>query len=191
MLTLTPLLLDGRRLLCTIAHSAMTYVLCTCILSLCLRLASRMYISALTCAVGTPSEFSSVPILVADELAKSSSCETTILGNYPISNPLSLERLPCNCDLAIRVATTRNIRTRFPKYVEHTGGRPNHPRRLRNRKRIPHRDISPTATPTNAPRTVLPYYVLHRTKHRTRTASSSVGFSQSSVDTPKRSTRTT
>ena len=30
-----------------------------------------MYISAPLCAVGTPSEFSSVPILVADELAHS------------------------------------------------------------------------------------------------------------------------
>ena len=29
---------------------------------------SLMYISALFCALGTPSEFSSVPILVADEL---------------------------------------------------------------------------------------------------------------------------
>ena len=34
-----------------------------------------MYISALLCALGTPSEFSSVPILVADELAHSLSCE--------------------------------------------------------------------------------------------------------------------
>ena len=66
----TPLLLDGRYLLCTIARSAMTCVLCTCILSLCLCLAFCMYISALTCALGTPSEFSSVPILVADELVQ-------------------------------------------------------------------------------------------------------------------------
>ena len=35
-----------------------------------------MYISALYCALGTLSEFSSVPILVADELVQSSSCET-------------------------------------------------------------------------------------------------------------------
>ena len=42
-----------------------------------------MYISTLLCALRTPSEFSSVPILVADELAYSSSCETTILGEYP------------------------------------------------------------------------------------------------------------
>ena len=34
-----------------------------------------MYISALLCALGTLSEFSSVPILVADELAQSSSCK--------------------------------------------------------------------------------------------------------------------
>ena len=35
-----------------------------------------MYISALPDALGTLSEFSSVPILVADELIHSSSCET-------------------------------------------------------------------------------------------------------------------
>ena len=36
-----------------------------------------MYISALLCTLGTLSEFSSVPILVADELAQNSlSCET-------------------------------------------------------------------------------------------------------------------
>ena len=34
-----------------------------------------MYISALLRALGTLSEFSSVPILVADELVQSSSCE--------------------------------------------------------------------------------------------------------------------
>ena len=35
---------------------------------------------------------------------------TPILGNYPISNYLSPERLSCSCDLAIRVAATRNNR---------------------------------------------------------------------------------
>ena len=76
VLTFTPLLLDGRRLLCTITYSAMTrsFVLV-------FRLFGRvvlipMYISTLLDALETPSEFSSVPILVADELAHSSSCET-------------------------------------------------------------------------------------------------------------------
>ena len=40
---------------------------------------------------------------------------TPILGNYPTSTYLSLEQLSYSCDLAIRVMTTRNIRTRFPK----------------------------------------------------------------------------
>ena len=75
MLTLTPILLDGRRLLCTSSYSAMTHLfvlvsrLFGCVVS------TSMYISALLDALGTPSEFSSVPILVADELASSSSCE--------------------------------------------------------------------------------------------------------------------
>ena len=67
MLTLAPFLLDGRRLLCTITYSAMTHLFV-----LVLRLFGRvvltsMYISALLDALGTPSEFSSVPILVADK----------------------------------------------------------------------------------------------------------------------------
>ena len=41
-----------------------------------------MYISALFRALGTPSEFSSVPILVADELVLPLLC-TTILGLIP------------------------------------------------------------------------------------------------------------
>ena len=75
MLTITLMLRDRRRLLCTSTYSVMTYSRCTCVAPLwsCLRV--PMYISALLCAVGTPSEFSSVPILVADELAPSSSCE--------------------------------------------------------------------------------------------------------------------
>ena len=76
MLTSTPVLLDGRRLLCTNTYSAVMRLfvlvshLFACVVS------SPMYISALLYTVGTPSEFSSVPILVADELAYSSSCET-------------------------------------------------------------------------------------------------------------------
>ena len=75
MLTLTPILLDGRRLLCTSNYSAMTrlFVLVSHLFD---RVVSTpMYISALLDALGTPSEFSFVPILVADELAYSSSCE--------------------------------------------------------------------------------------------------------------------
>ena len=71
-------------------------------------LSTPMYISALFRALGTPSEFSSVPILVADELVQSSSCATPILGNSPTSNCLSPERLSHSCDLAIRMTTTRN-----------------------------------------------------------------------------------
>jgi hypothetical protein len=74
-----------------------------------------MYISALPCALGTPSEFSSVPILVADELVL-----PLLVHHDPRANTLyrtlSPERLPRNRDLAIRVTTTRNIRTRFPNH---------------------------------------------------------------------------
>ena len=88
------------------------------------------------------------------------------------------------------MTTTRNIRTRF-RTIEQTGSRPNHPRRLRDRKGIPYRDIPPATTTTNASRMILSHYVLHRTKHRARTPSSSVGLPQNSVDTPERSSRTT
>ena len=71
MLTSCPRLLDGRRLLCTNTYSATTYPLCTCIATLWLCLSPLMYISALRYALGTPSEFSSVPILVADRLTSS------------------------------------------------------------------------------------------------------------------------
>ena len=78
--TITTLLLDDRHHLCMTTYSAMTrpfvlvFRLFGCVVS------ALMYISALLCVLGTPSKFSSVPILVADELAYSSSCETTILG---------------------------------------------------------------------------------------------------------------
>ena len=68
MLTITPILLDGRHLLCTSGYSAMTrlFVLVSRLFD---RVVSTpMYISALLDALGTLSEFSSVPILVADEL---------------------------------------------------------------------------------------------------------------------------
>ena len=69
MLTITPMLRDRRRLLCTNTYSVVMCSHCTCIASLWSCLLVPVYISALLCAVGTPSEFSSVPILVADELA--------------------------------------------------------------------------------------------------------------------------
>jgi hypothetical protein len=67
-----------------------------------------MYISALLCAVGTPSEFSSVPILVADELVLPFLVNHDPRVNTLYRTLLSPERLPCNHDLAIRVTTTRN-----------------------------------------------------------------------------------
>jgi hypothetical protein len=86
MLTFSPLLLDGRHLLCTNTDSAVTCFLCTCSLSLWLCFSTLMYISAPLRAVGTPSEFSSVPILVADELAHFLILCILILGEYPIPN---------------------------------------------------------------------------------------------------------
>ena len=68
-----------------------------------------MYISALLCALGTPSEFSSVPILVADELVLPFLVHPDPRANTLHRTFLSPEQLPCNCDLAIRVTTTRNI----------------------------------------------------------------------------------
>ena len=58
-----------------------------------------MYISALRCALGTPSEFSSVPILVADELVL-----PPLVNHDPRANTLyriflSPERLPRSRDL--------------------------------------------------------------------------------------------
>ena len=149
-----------------------------------------MYISALHCALGTLSEFSSVPILVADELVLPFLVNHDPRVNTLYRIHLSLERLPCSRDLVIRVTTTRNIRTRF-RTIEQTGSRPNHSRRLRSRKGVPHRDIPPITTTTNASHAILPHYVLYRTKHRTRIPPSPVGLPQSSVDTPERSSRTT
>ena len=77
MLTLsTPILLDGRRLLCTLAYLALThlFVLVSCVFGHVV--STSMYISVILDALGTLSEFSSVPILVADKLVHSSSCET-------------------------------------------------------------------------------------------------------------------
>ena len=75
MLTIASLLLDGRRLLCTITYSAMTRLFVLVVRAFGHVVLTPMYISALSDALGTLSEFSSVPILVADELAYSSSCE--------------------------------------------------------------------------------------------------------------------
>ena len=71
MLTFTPLLLEGRCLLYTSRLLSGDAALCTCspYLWLCC-LDPPMYISALPDALGTLSEFSSVPILVADELVQ-------------------------------------------------------------------------------------------------------------------------
>ena len=63
-----------RFLSCTILTHRWHISLCTCRTPLCLCLTSLMYISALQRALGTPSKFSSVPILVADELDSSSTC---------------------------------------------------------------------------------------------------------------------
>ena len=75
MLTFTPLLLDGRRLLCTVTYSVVTYPFVLVSRVFGHVVSTSMYISALLDALGTLSEFSSVPILVADELAHSLSCE--------------------------------------------------------------------------------------------------------------------
>ena len=75
MLTITPILLDGRHLLYTTTYSAVTRLFVPVSRVFGHVVSTSMYISALLDALGTPSEFSSVPILVADELARSSSCE--------------------------------------------------------------------------------------------------------------------
>ena len=67
-----------------------------------------MYISALFRALETLSEFSSVPILVADELVLPLLVNHDPRVNTRRRTPLSPERLPCNRDLVIRVTTTRN-----------------------------------------------------------------------------------
>ena len=74
-------LLSRCLLFCTIADSGL-FVLVE--FPLTLFTDPHVHINAVLYALRTPSEFSSVPILVADELAHSSSCETTILGEYPI-----------------------------------------------------------------------------------------------------------
>ena len=58
-----------------------------------------MYISALRCALGTPSEFSSVPILVADELVLPSLVNHDPRANTLYRILLSPERLPRSRDL--------------------------------------------------------------------------------------------
>jgi hypothetical protein len=75
-LPFTPILLDGRRLLYILAYLALTrlFVLVSYVFGHVV--STFMYISALLDALETPSEFSSVPILVADELAYSLPCET-------------------------------------------------------------------------------------------------------------------
>jgi hypothetical protein len=67
-----------------------------------------MYISAVLRALGTLSEFSSVPILVVDELALPLLVNHDPRANTLYRTRLSPERLPCSRDLVIRVTTTRN-----------------------------------------------------------------------------------
>ena len=68
-----------------------------------------MYISTQSCALGTPSKFSSVPILVAVELDPPLLCITIPRGvPFHQRNYLSLEQSSYDCDLAIRIVTTRN-----------------------------------------------------------------------------------
>jgi hypothetical protein len=64
---------------------------CTCSISLCLCLPSLMYISAQSCTLGTLSKFSSVPILVADELASIPRLVNHDPREIPYSNILSPE----------------------------------------------------------------------------------------------------
>ena len=101
-----------------------------------------MYISAQSCTLGTLSEFSSVPILVAVELDPPYLVHHDSKGNTLLHrrNLLSLEQLSYDCDLAIHIATTHNIRTHFLK-TDHPGGQPHHTRRLSNRKGISFRNI--------------------------------------------------
>jgi hypothetical protein len=73
-----------------------------------------MYISALLCALGTLSEFSSVPILVADELVLPFLVNHDPRANTLYRTFLSPERLPCSRDLVIRVTTTRNTLSLVP-----------------------------------------------------------------------------
>ena len=104
MLTRAPMLLDGHRHFCTITYSAMTRFLCTYI-PLCRScLVTLVYISALVGTLGTPSEFSSVPILVADELAPLSYLCITILGEYPTTE-IPKSRLVA---LQLRLSDTRD-----------------------------------------------------------------------------------
>ena len=66
MLTITLLLPDGRRLLYTTPYSAMTRLFVLVVRVFGYVVSTPMYISALLDALGTLSEFSSVPILVTE-----------------------------------------------------------------------------------------------------------------------------
>ena len=80
----------------------------------------------------------------------------------------------------IHVATTHNIRTRFPK-IDHPGSWPHYSWRLPNWKGISLRNIPYTQTSTNNSPSILSHYLLHRKKHRTRTSRRPVGLPQSSL----------
>jgi hypothetical protein len=153
----------------------MTRLLCTCIFPLCPCLAPfHVYKRS------SSRPRNSKRVLFCTNTSRRRTCPSFLVNHDPRVNtlprtPLSPERLPCNRNLVIRVTTTRNIRTRF-RTIEQTGSRPNHSRRLRDRKGIPYWNIPPTTTTTNAPLPILPHHVLHRTKYRTRTSCSSVGL---------------
>ena len=115
MLTFSLLLLDGHHLLYTNADSVVTSSLCTCSSSL-----WSCFPSPHVYKRPTMHHRNSKRVLFCTNTSRRWTCPflilwTMILGEYPIPNYLSPEQLPCNCDLAIRVTTTRNIRTRFPK----------------------------------------------------------------------------
>ena len=114
MLTSSPILLDGRRLSCTDTYSAMTCLLCTCTIFLWLCFSTPHVYKRPTAHCRNSKQ-----VLFCTNTSCRRTCPflilwNPILGEYPTSNPLSLEQLPCNRDLAIRVTTMHNIRTRLP-----------------------------------------------------------------------------
>ena len=113
-LPFSPILLDGRHLLCTNTYSAMTCLLCTCITFL-----LAMFVDPHVYKRLIVHHRNSKRVLFCTNTSRRRTCPflilcIPILGEYPISNPLSPERLPSDRDLAIHVTTTHNIRTRFP-----------------------------------------------------------------------------
>ena len=104
--------------------------------------------------------------------------------------PLSLKQLTFDCDLAIRVATTCNIRTRFLKNNNHPGCRLIYIRGLPDRKGIPLGSIPEPMTQTNPSPPILPHYMLHQLKHQTRISGCPVGLLEGSLGSTQGSLRT-